>query len=95
MNTQRVSLFATFLFGLAVSAGCKSDGPATTFCLGADGNSQDCGIGCTVEENEKACAKWAEKTKELCGKISKEECQEICTKDENPTACELVKNWKS
>jgi hypothetical protein len=94
MTIQRFPLLATFVLGLAVSAGCKSD-TVTKFCLGADGTSQDCALGCTIEENEKACAKWAEKTKEICGKVSKEECQEICVKDENPTACELVKNWKS
>lgn len=83
---------ATLLLALSVG-GCKED-HATKFCLGADGTSQDCALGCTIEKNEKACAKWEEKTKELCGKISKAECQEICEKDENPTACELVKNWK-
>jgi hypothetical protein len=85
-------LLVPALFALAL-VGCQKN-HATEFCLGPDGTSQDCGIGCTIEKQETACAKWAEKTKELCGKITKEECQEICDKDKNPTACELVKNWK-
>ena len=91
--TTRHALLA-LAFSCLTLTGCDSDGPATKFCLGADGTSQDCGIGCTTEKNEKACAKWAEKTKEICGKVTKDECQQICEKDENPTACELVKNWK-
>lgn len=91
MRIHALSLFAVLSAG---SLGC-GDPPATTFCLGADGTSQDCGIGCKIEKEKKACDKWAEKTKEICGKIPKEKCQEICVADENPTACELVKNWKN
>jgi hypothetical protein len=92
MTNLRIAMLGSILLSFV---GCKSEGHATQFCLGPDGTSQDCGLGCTIEKNEKACAKWAEKNKELCGKISKEECQEICEKDQNLTACELVKNWKS
>lgn len=91
MQDLRVTL--AFALGLGLAA-CEKH-HATEFCLGPDGTSQDCGIGCTIEKDEKACAKWAEKTKEICGKVTKEECQEICDKDKNPTACELVKNWKT
>ena len=71
--------------------GCGDD-QATKFCLGADGTSQDCAIGCKTAKNKKACDKWAEKTRELCPKVGKEKCQEICEKDGNPTACELAKS---
>lgn len=64
------------------------------FCLGADGTSQDCGISCKVDKDEECCAKWAEKTKAICAKIPKAKCQEICEKDENPTACEIAKTMK-
>jgi len=37
----------------------KRRSAATEFCLGPDGTSQDCGIGCTIEKQETACAKWA------------------------------------
>lgn len=71
--------------------GCEEDA-ATKFCLGADGTSQDCAIGCKTAKNKKACDKWAEKTREICPKVGKAACQEICEKDENPTACELAKS---
>lgn len=64
------------------------------FCLGPDGNSQDCAISCKVDRDKETCALWAEKTKAICGKISKKECQDICEKDENPTACEIAKTMK-
>lgn len=64
------------------------------FCLGADGTSQDCAISCKVDKDPETCAKWAEKTKAICAKITKAECQEICDKDENPTACEIAKTMK-
>ncbi|MBK8256182.1 MAG: hypothetical protein IPK82_26370 [Polyangiaceae bacterium] len=81
--------------GLFLSlAACKSQSAVVGFCLGADGTSQDCGIACKVEKHEQACAKWAEKTKAICAKITKDQCQEICVKDENPTACEIAKTMK-
>ena len=64
------------------------------FCLGADGTSQDCGISCKTDKDPECCAKWAEKTKAICAKITKAQCQEICEKDENPTACEIAKTMK-
>lgn len=90
---RHITSIAFSVLFLSMASGCKED-HATKFCLGPDGTSQDCGIGCKIEKNEEACAKWAEKTRDICGKITKDECQEICTKDENPTACELVENWK-
>jgi hypothetical protein len=72
----------------------KKKSAAVGFCLGADGTSQDCGIACKVDKDPDCCAKWAELTKKICAKISKAECQSICDKDENPTACEIVKTMK-
>ena len=74
--------------------GPKAKSTTAKFCLGADGTSQDCGISCKVDKDPDTCAKWAEKTKAICAKIKKAECQEICEKDENPTACELAKAMK-
>jgi hypothetical protein len=75
-------------------AGPKEKSITAKFCLGDDGTSQDCGISCKVDKDPDTCAKWAEKTKALCAKITKAQCQEICEKDENPTACELAKAMK-
>jgi hypothetical protein len=76
-------------------ASCKGEkSAAAKFCMGSDGTSQDCGISCKIDKDEDSCARWAEKTRGICAKISKAECQEICVKDENPTACELVKTMK-
>lgn len=83
---------ATLAVSAAFLTACKQDGPATKFCLGADGTSQDCGIGCKIEENEKACAKWEEKTVKICEDAGKEACQEICEADENKYACEKAKS---
>lgn len=65
-----------------------------TFCLGQDGTSQDCGIACQVTKDTRACAKWADQTRAICAKVSKADCQEICEKDQNPTACDLAKTMK-
>lgn len=85
-----VLLFVTAAF----AAGCGGKSAAVGFCLGPDGTSQDCGIACKIDKDEKSCAKWAEQTKTLCAKLTKEKCQEICTADENPTACEIAKTMK-
>jgi hypothetical protein len=78
----------------ATSDAPKKKSAVVGFCLGADGNSQDCGIACKVTKDEACCAKWAELTKKVCAKISKAECQSICEKDENPTACDIAKTMK-
>src|SRR5689334_18530924 len=90
---KKAYLFAVLALTLALAAlsACKSKGAAAKFCLGKDGTSQDCGIACKVSKDKESCDKWAKMTTELCGKISKAECQEICDKDKNPTACELAK----
>jgi predicted transglutaminase-like cysteine proteinase len=79
---------------LSLIVGCNSQSATAKFCLSAEGTSQDCGIACKIEKGKDVCDKWAEKTKALCPKLTKAECQEICVKDENPTACELAKAMK-
>lgn len=95
MNPFRLLLTISFvtLFALPLVS-CKHESPVVGICLGNDGNSQDCGIACKVTKDARACAKWADLTRKICGKVTKEECQAICTKDENPTACDLVKSMK-
>jgi hypothetical protein len=89
------SCFAVLLAaGLLSLAGCNSKSAAVGFCLGADGTSQDCAIACNVDKDEACCAKWAQKTKDLCAKLPKAKCQEICEKDQNPTACAIAKTMK-
>jgi hypothetical protein len=78
----------------AAPQGPKEKSITAKFCLGDDGTSQDCGISCKVDKDPDTCARWAEKTKALCAKLPKAKCQEICEKDENPTACELAKAMK-
>lgn len=90
MSNLRPFAFVLFLLIPA----CSSKSAAVGFCLGADGTSQDCGIACKVDKDEACCAKWAEKTKAICAKITKAECQEICDKDQNPTACDIAKTMK-
>jgi hypothetical protein len=79
---------------VATAAAPRKKGAVVDFCLGADGNSQDCGIACKVTKDEACCAKWAELTKKVCAKITKAECQSICEKDENPVACDIAKTMK-
>lgn len=86
---MRSFLAACILTLCASTTGCSEDF-ATKMCLSEEGTSQDCGISCGISKNEKACAKWAKMTTELCGKIGKEKCQEICVADKNPTACDLA-----
>jgi hypothetical protein len=93
MKTSMIAMAIALAFG-AAACGKGEKSAAAKFCLGADGTSQDCGISCKIDKDADTCAKWAEMTKQLCGKITKEQCNEICTKDENPTACELVKTMK-
>ncbi len=85
--------------GATATASAKAEAPreksiTAKFCLGADGTSQDCGISCKVDKDPETCAKWAEKTKAICAKITKAQCQDICVKDENPVACDLAKAMK-
>jgi hypothetical protein len=83
---------AGLVLALAFGAvGCKGQSTATKFCLSAEGTYQDCGIACDVTKDEDACKKWADQTRALCGKISKDECNQLCTKDKNQTACDLAK----
>jgi hypothetical protein len=77
----------------AISLGCKKSA-VVKFCLSEEGTYQDCGIACDVTKDDASCAKWAEQTTAICAKATKVECQELCTKDKNPTACELAKTMK-
>lgn len=70
---------------------CKGKSEAAKFCLSAEGTHQDCGIACTAAKDEESCDKWAKMTRDLCPKLTRAECQEICDQDKNPTACEIAK----
>lgn len=83
------ALVLPFLLAFAFSA-CQDD-YATKMCLSAEGTHQDCGISCSISESKEACAKWETMTKELCDKVGKEKCEEICKADENKYACEKAK----
>jgi hypothetical protein len=89
----RLAVLVLVLFAFALTA-CHKQSAVVTFCLGQDGTSQDCGIACQVTKDQKSCAKWADQTRAICAKVSKADCQEICEKDQNPTACDLVKTMK-
>jgi hypothetical protein len=91
MHRFAIALIAAASF--TVLGGCE-DPVVVKFCLSNEGTSQDCGIACNTTKDKRTCDKWAEQTKTLCGKITKAECQEVCDKDKNPTACEIVKTMK-
>jgi hypothetical protein len=91
MRHFAIALIAAASF--AVFGGC-SEPTVVKFCLSDEGTSQDCGIACNVTKDKRTCDKWATQTKTICGKITKAECQEICEKDKNPTACEIAKTMQ-
>jgi len=90
---NRILVVTLFAILPALAIGCEKSA-VVKFCLSAEGTYQDCGIACDVTKDDDSCAKWAEQTTAICAKITKAECQEICTKDKNPTACELAKTMK-
>jgi hypothetical protein len=75
----------------ALLGGCSED-YVTKTCLSQEGTHQDCGIACTISESEEACKKWEKMTIELCDKVGKEKCQEICEADKNDYACTKAKS---
>jgi hypothetical protein len=70
---------------------CDKQDEVTKFCLSAEGTHQDCGIACTISKSDEACGKWEKMTIELCDKIGKQQCQEICEADNNEFACTKAK----
>lgn len=76
----------------ALLGGCNKQDEATKFCLSAEGTHQDCGIACTISKSEEACKKWETMTIELCDKVGKQQCQEICEADNNEYACTKAKS---
>ncbi len=77
----------------AALLGCEEP-QANQFCKGPDGTIQDCGIACDTTKKEDVCKLFASKTKELCDKVGKDKCQDICDKDKNEHACAHVKSMK-
>jgi uncharacterized lipoprotein YehR (DUF1307 family) len=73
-------------------AACNPQDEATKFCLSVDGTHQDCGIACTISKSDEACKKWETMTIELCDKVGKQQCQEICEADTNEFACSKAKS---
>jgi hypothetical protein len=87
------SALLTFAFMAAALLGaCNQQDEATKFCLSAEGTHQDCGIACTISKSEEACKKWETMTIELCDKVGKQQCQEICEADNNEFACTKAKS---
>lgn len=87
------SALLTLAFTSAVLlSACNQQDEATKFCLSAEGTHQDCGIACTISKADEACKKWEKMTIELCDKVGKEQCQEICEADKNEYACTKAKS---
>ena len=78
-----LALTSAALLGACV----KRQDEVTKFCLSAEGTHQDCGIACTISKSDEACKKWETMTIELCDKVGKQQCQEICEADNNDFAC--------
>jgi hypothetical protein len=74
--------------------GCNEEPAANKFCKGADGTVQDCGIACKTTKADDVCKLFEKKTQELCDKVQKPGCQDICDKDKNEHACAYVKTMK-
>lgn len=89
---MRTSAALSLVFAsLVLLVGCKKDDFATKMCLSEEGTHQDCGIACTISESKEACSKWEKMTIELCDKVGKDACQEICEADKNEYACTKAK----
>jgi hypothetical protein len=86
------ALLILALTSAALLGACDKQDEATKFCLSADGTSQDCGIACTISKSDEACKKWEKLTIELCDKVGKQQCQEICEADNNEFACTKAKS---
>ena len=90
---KNAAAVALSLIAILVTIGCEEPA-ANKFCKGADGTVQDCGIACDTTKKEDVCKLYESKTKELCDKVGKKDCQEICDKDKNEHACAHVKTMK-
>jgi len=88
----RFALLTLAFASAALLGGCNGQDEATKFCLSAEGTSQDCGIACTISKSEEACKKWEKLTVEICDKVGKQQCQEICEADNNEYACTKAKS---
>lgn len=84
--------FASFAFICAALLGSCTQDEVTKFCLSAEGTHQDCGMACMISKDEDACTKWEKMTIELCDKVGKGPCQEICEADNNEYACAKVES---
>jgi hypothetical protein len=90
---MRTLALLTLAFAAAtLLGGCNKQDEATKFCLSGEGTSQDCGIACTISKSEEACKKWEKQTIEICDKVGKQQCQEICEADSNEFACTKAKS---
>lgn len=85
-------LRSSLLLAMLWLGACDKQDEATKFCLSAEGTHQDCGIACTISKNQDACKKWEAMTIELCDKVGKDQCQEICVADSNEYACSKAKS---
>ena len=86
------ALLTLALTTAALLGACGGPDEATKFCLSAEGTHQDCGIACTISKADEACKKWEKMTIELCDKVGKQQCQEICEADQNQYACTKAKS---
>ena len=89
---KKLAALALSFATVAVTIGCEEPA-ANKFCKGADGTVQDCGIACDTTKKEDVCKLYESKTKELCDKVGKKDCQAMCDA-KNEHACAHVKAMK-
>ncbi len=90
---KKLAAIVCSLAAIIVTVGCEEPA-ANKFCKGADGTVQDCGIACDTSKEADVCKLYETKTKELCDKVGKADCQEMCDKGKNEHACAHVKTMK-
>lgn len=89
---KKIAAIAMSLGAALMSVACEEP-VANQFCKGKDGTVQDCGIACDTTKKEDVCKLYETKTKELCDKVGKADCQEMCDA-KNEHACAHVKTMK-
>jgi uncharacterized lipoprotein YehR (DUF1307 family) len=89
---MKSALFVLAFSSAVLLGACNQQDEATKFCLSAEGTHQDCEIACTIIKSDEACKKWEKLTIELCDKVGKQPCEEICEADKNEYACTKVKS---